>query len=228
MSYIYAFLWYYLSFFLLVKPLFSEIIIITFFFTLLNLKPPITLNVWNIYHEPPQMFAILHLLQWGICMCTIYRQGTSLLVLEAFWCLLAVSAFVNNNDKKKKKVLKWRLCQSSLRKICDHSSACFHGRSPSCLFFSTLPCFPRCQTQCWHHCSWPIIFLPTFSEPISLRSACFKSQCTCAILLFRLSFVQLTSSPSPPHLGDSEPHPSIHLNLHHQQHLDSRGSCPNS
>lgn len=37
-------------------------------------------------------------------MCTLYRQGTSLLVPEAFWCLLAVSAFVNNNDTHKKSI----------------------------------------------------------------------------------------------------------------------------
>lgn len=44
------------------------------------------------------------------------------------------------------------------------------------LYFSTHPLFQCCQSQYWYHCSFPIIFLLAFSEPISLHSAYFKSR----------------------------------------------------
>lgn len=93
------------------------------------------------------------------------------------------------------------LCTSSITMICNVSSACF----------------PRCQSQYQHHFSSPIIFSPTFFEPISLLFPSFKSLLS-IILPFRPSFVKPTSSPSPPQPGL---YSSLNLYLHHHQHLNS-------
>lgn len=74
--------------------------------------------------------------------------------------------------------------------------------------------FPR--SQYLHHYTSPAIFLFTFFESISHRSAWFKSQCS-VILPFRLSFMQPTSFPSLPHSQSSSPSTSR-----------LRGSCPKS
>lgn len=66
--------------------------------------------------------------------------------------------------------------------------------------------------------SW-IIFLPACCKTISLSYVCFKSHCCFVILSFRLSYVQPDSSTFP---SIQNPHPSLHPQFHHCQHLDTR------
>lgn len=102
---------------------------------------------------------------------------------------------------------------SSIRKISIDSSVCFPTWLAVSLFFTSLPFSPRCQTQCCHHYSSPVIFLLTLCEPCALNDR--------VLLTFHLSD---SHSCSPPHPGQSDPHPSLQIHLHHHQLcLDSRG-----
>lgn len=60
----------------------------------------------------------------------------------------------------------------------------------------------------FNHFHFPMLSDSAISEPISLHSASFKSQCTVVILPFKPSVMYRTSSPSPPHPGHSALHPT--------------------
>lgn len=88
----------------------------------------------------------------------------------------------------------------------DLHSLCFLGIWPMC--YSHHFCFPM-QTQCHHHCSSQIIFLPASVKPSSLHSSYFKSLCLPVIPPCRL--IRAAHLLPPPHANHSVCHPSLHL-----------------
>lgn len=98
--------------------------------------------------------------------------------------------------------------------ITFHSSSCCPGCSAASLFFTSLP---PSYTDTEFDCSSPIIFMPAFLNPITLRSAYVKISLLFCRSAFQIFIHSTNFSQSPTHPGHSELHPSLSLHLHHHQ-----------